>query len=79
MNIEILEIDKAEHELTIQELHKEADKIEESETNNLVILEMNKYFINQIEKEIEYQEFHIQELDNSINFEKNRVEKGGNE
>ena len=81
MNTEILEIDKAEHELTIQALHEQADKLEKEkdETNNLIIKDITQNFILQIEKEIEYQEFHIQELDKSLNFEKNKVEKGGNE
>ena len=81
MNIEILEIDKAEHELTIQALHEQADKLEKekAETNNLIVGEITQNFILQIEKEIEYQEFHIRELEHSLDFERNKVEKGGNE
>ena len=71
INTEILEVDKEEHEKTITELHSQAEQLEATKeaTDNLLIREMSQNFILQIEKEIEYQEFHIQELENSIKFE----------
>jgi len=77
MNIEILEIDKTEHEVTIQELHNQAEQLEKrnEQTDNFLIKEMNNKFLKEIEKEIEYQEFHIQELNYSLDFEKNKKDK----
>ena len=68
--MEKLETTKEEIELTIQNLHKTTDKIEEINKDNsdwLVKLKTNA-FIQELEKEIEWNEQILEEINDSIEF-----------
>ena len=75
MNIETLECDKKDTEVIIQKLHETTDYIEQlksDETNNIIKLKL-RGFILELEKEIEWNEMILQELNESIDFENTKA------
>jgi len=72
MNKEIMEVQKEDIEKEIKELNACALKIEELKelmpVNSLSNFKLSA-FVNEIEKEIEYSDFILQELNESIDFE----------
>lgn len=76
-NTEKLEADLCDTELIIQELHKTSEKLEdmkEDEDNPIIKLKLRS-FITELNKEIEWNEQILQELNDSIAFIQQR---GGN-
>jgi hypothetical protein len=71
MELEKLQTDKEETEKEIKELYIIADRLEnlKDKSNNSLIVEKLNQFIKELDKEIEYSEFYLQEIDNSIEFE----------
>jgi len=67
MNIEILEIRKQDTEQEIKKLHSTANILSELDIQD----DIKKEFIKRIEKEIEWNELILSELDTSINWKLN--------
>jgi hypothetical protein len=75
MNVEILETQKQDTELIIQGLHKTADILESAraEETQGTIKDLINSFLKQTEKEIEWNEEILQEINESIGFEEQRA------
>ena len=68
--MEKLQIDKQEVEMTIQELHKTADNLEslrDDSKDEVVKLKTNQ-FIKEIEKEIDWNEQVLEDINSSLEF-----------
>ena len=77
MNIDILEIQKEEQEQEIKNLNAFIDDLEKTKNQmpsfSLIHIKANA-FIKELEKELEYSDFILQELNQSINFEDSKKE-----
>jgi hypothetical protein len=70
MNVEKLECDKTDTEIIIQELNNTSEYLEELQSNscNSIVKLKLRSFIKELDKEIEWNEQILQELEQSINF-----------
>lgn len=70
MNTEILQIKKEETQEEINKLHNLSQVLEEMRDKNPMgtIGEKLNFFIQNLSKEIEWEEFILQEIDSSIDF-----------
>lgn len=73
--IDKLEFDKTETEMVIQKLHNACNNLENLKDKNSDALIKDKlnFFIKDLNREIEYNEQILQELNESIEFEEQRI------